>query len=358
MLGALAVLLALTAGAAASSTEDPLVYCQGSLDNGASGVITDNEHSVLVGDPQLPAGARQRRVTVDGITTTVTEAGPPNATEAVVFAHGNPDYSRDFDRLLAGAARYGRVISFDWPGFGHADDPAGWPYNLDGAAHFFGGLMDALGVRSVDLVAHDFGGPWALQWAAAHPDALHSVVVIDSGVFIGYLGHPIAVLYFTPGVGETVQMTTTRDGFRESIQSQNPVPFPPGFLDRLYDQYDRATRCAVLHYYRDFGNRTPDAVGRAQAKVLSKRARPALVVWGEKDPYIPVDVAYRQSQAFPGARVEVVKGAGHWPFVDHPREVDDVVLPFLRGVLSQPRRQSARRARHSAHRSHHTRRSR
>ena len=46
-------------------------------------------------------------------------------------------------------------------------------------------------------------------------------------------------------------------------------------------------------------NRTPDAVGRAQAKTLSQRRRPALVIWGEKDPYIPVDEAYKQSQAFP-----------------------------------------------------------
>jgi pimeloyl-ACP methyl ester carboxylesterase len=104
-------------------------------------------------------------------------------------------------------------------------------------------------------------------------------------------------------------------------------------------------------------NRAPDAVGRAQAKVLSRRVRPALVVWGEKDPYIPVDVAYRQSQAFPGARVEVVKGAGHWPFVDHAQRVDDIVLPFLRGVLPQARRQAGPRVRHTAHRRHHTRRS-
>jgi pimeloyl-ACP methyl ester carboxylesterase len=339
----LALALALIAAAAATSFagasaqspgEDPLVYCQGSLDGGASGTITDTEHTVEVGDPPLPAGARQERVKVDGITTTVTETGPPDATEAVVIAHGSPEYSRDFDRLLAGAGRNARAISFDWPGYGHADDPAGGPYSLDGAAKFFGDLMDALGVRSVDLVMHDFAGPWALQWAVAHPDQLHSVVIIDSGVFIGYVGHPFALVWVTPGVGEADMMTTTRQDFTTNFV--NPKPLPSDFVNRMYDNYDRGTRCALLHYYRDLRDRGADTVGRAQAKILAKRVRPALVIWGEKDPYIPSDVAYRQDQAFPGAQVKIIKGAGHWPFVDEPQQVDDLVLPFLQRVTTSP----------------------
>src|SRR4051812_21666669 len=348
--------IAVAGASAQTSPDDPLFYCQGSADGGATGTVTDNEHTVQVGDPPLPAGARQERITVDGITTTVTEAGPPDAAQAVVFAHGSPEYSRDFDGLLAGAARHARAISFDWPGYGHAGDPVGWPYNLDGAAKFLGDLMDRLGVRSVDLVIHDFGGPWALQWAVAHPDRLHSVAIIDSGVFIGYLGHPAALVWVTPGVGEASMMTTTRQVFDDSIQ--NPTALPSDFLDRMYDNYDRATRCAILHYYRDLRQRTPDGVGRAQAKVMSRRVRPALVVWGEKDPYIPTDVAYRQDQAFPGAQVRIVRGAGHWPWVDAPRQVEQLVLPFLERVSARaagPKAGAAKHQRRSRHGHRHRR---
>jgi pimeloyl-ACP methyl ester carboxylesterase len=345
-----AVALALPAGAAA---EDAAFYCQGSPDNGASGAFTDSEHTVLVGDPKLPAGARQRKLTVDGVATTVTEAGRRNAKRAIVFAHGSPNYSRDFDHLLARASRYGRVISFDWPGYGHADDRPGVPYDVDGAAHFFGGLMDRLGVRRVDLVMHDFGGPWSLQWATRHSDALHSVVIVDSGVLIGYLGHPAALQFVTPGVGEATMATMTRDSFIDSIQMQNPKLLPSAFVNRMYDFWDRGTRCAALHYYRDMRDRTPDGLGRAQAAVLSKRKRPALVVWGENDPYIPVEVAYRQAQAFPGAQVHVVKDAGHWPWVDNRADVDSVVLPFLRrvsGCAARARPAPGRAARRSSRR--------
>jgi pimeloyl-ACP methyl ester carboxylesterase len=320
----------------------PAFYCEDSADGGASGALTDREHRIVVGDPPLPARARQRRVRVNGFATTVTEAGRRKARSAVVFAHGNPNYSRDFDHLLTGASRYGRAIAFDFPGFGHADDRAGGPYDLDGAAAYFGAVMRKLGVKKVHLVVHDFGGPWALQWAAKHPDALASVVIINSGVLIDYAGHPLALMWVTPGAGEAQVAVTTRAGAKAIIQSQNPRPFPPGFLDRTYDFYDRGTRCAMLRYYRDMGRRTPNRVGREQAAVLRKRRRPALVVWGEKDPYIPLAVAYRQQQAFPGARVAVIKGAGHWPFVDYPGKVDAAVLPFLRRVLKQRKRFRAR----------------
>jgi pimeloyl-ACP methyl ester carboxylesterase len=61
--------------------------------------------------------------------------------------------------------------------------------------------------------------------------------------------------------------------------------------------------------------------------VLRKRKRPALVIWGDTDPFIPVYVAYEQQDAFPGARVELVH-AGHFPFVELVDEVDTLVAPF------------------------------
>jgi pimeloyl-ACP methyl ester carboxylesterase len=332
--GIAAVALATGASASALPNVEPQAYCPGTTSASAGQTLTDTEHRVVVGDPPLPRRARQRRVKVNGVTTTVTEAGPRRARRAVVFAHGSPEYSRDFDRLLVGASRYGRAIEFDFPGYGHADDRVGGPYDLDGAARYFGALMRRLGVRKVDLVMHDFGGPWALQWAAKHPKALRSVVVVNSGVFIGYAGHPDAAAWVTPGVGEAEMATMTRQEFKSSAQAHNPKPLPNVFLDRMYDVFDRGTRCAMLHYYRDMGERSADKVGRAQAAVLRRRRRPALVVWGEKDQYIPLSLAYKQRMAFPGARVAVIPNAGHFPYVDDPRRVNAVVMPFLRRVLA------------------------
>ena len=263
-----------------------------------------------------------------------------------MFVHGNPGSARDFDVLMASAGRYARAIAFDVPGLGHADDRGGLDYSTTGAARYIGRVIAELQVKRVHLVLHDLGGIWGLQWAVGALAAVRSVTLIDTGVLIGYFGHPLGVSWTVPLLGEAEMATITREQFKTAIGVQDPLPEP--FLDRMYDDFDRATRCATLDYYRSVG--LPDELGRRQAAVLSGAALPALVVWGARDNFVPVGVAYRQTAAFPGARIEVLARSGHWPQLDDPQRVDTLVTGFLRErvrspqlVLAQPRVRAGRR---------------
>jgi pimeloyl-ACP methyl ester carboxylesterase len=335
----LAIVLAASTQLAAASPylpgplDEPLVYCDGSLDGGVTGAYTGAEHELLLPEEPLPAGVTQSRVTVDGITTRLLESGPATAEEAVVFIHGNPDSSRDFDALVASTGRFGRAIAFDMPGYGRADDRPGLDYSTTGAARFVSRMLERLGIRRVHLVLHDFGGIWGLQWATGQLEALRSVTLLDSGVLIGSVAHPTALAYSTPGVGEAFVAVTNRAGFKALIDLQNPLP--ERFLDRLYDDYDRATRCAILRYYRSVTD--ADALGRRQAAILRPADVPALVIWGARDPYVPATLARRQTQAFPHARVEVLPNVGHWPLAEAPAPTERLVTGFLEGVVKQPR---------------------
>src|SRR4051812_43089502 len=95
------VLLAglIVASGAGAADPDPTLYCVG--DGGPLGAATAAEHTVLVGDPKLPGGVRERRISVKGVSTRVIEAGPPDAAQAIVFVHGNPGSARDWDDLVA-----------------------------------------------------------------------------------------------------------------------------------------------------------------------------------------------------------------------------------------------------------------
>jgi pimeloyl-ACP methyl ester carboxylesterase len=57
--------------------------------------------------------------------------------------------------------------------------------------------------------------------------------------------------------------------------------------------------------------------------------RPALVLWGDRDPYLPVRYAERQRAFFSRAEVHLLADSGHWPHVDNPEAVADLVVPFL-----------------------------
>jgi pimeloyl-ACP methyl ester carboxylesterase len=270
-------------------------------------------------------------VTVGGVATRVVEAGPRNATDAVVFVHGHPGSARDFDRLVSTSGRFARTVAFDVPGYGQSDKLAAQVQTTDGVADYIDGVLERLGIRRVVLVVHDLGGPWGLQWAVKHPDALTGAVLMNGGVLIDWDPPPFADVWATPGAGEMQMASTTRENFKAALQATNPR-LRQDYLDRMYDNYDRPTRCAALRYYRDLLNDHPN-LGKQQAAVLRKRRRPALAIWGADDTFVPADQAEKQKQAFPDAKVHLIEGTGHWVFMDAPKRVRKLFVAFARPRL-------------------------
>ena len=282
-----------------------------------------------------PACVRTTRPMIDGLLTPVSSVGDPEPAEAVVFVHGNPGSRRDWDDLLSRVAPFARGVALDMPGFGRAERPRDFSYTVEGYARFLEAALDQLGVERAHLVLHDFGGPWGLEWAIRHPERFASAVLINTGALIDYRWHYLARIWRTPVAGEAFQATSTRSGLRMALRHGNPRGLPLAFVDRMYDDMDSGTSRAVLNLYRATDD--PGASGRRHAAALAPLARPALVVWGARDPYIPVAMAERQREAFPGAEIAILDDSGHWPFADHPEAVGRHVEPFLRATVGAER---------------------
>lgn len=268
------------------------------------------------------------RVNVDGIEDRVILAGPDAASEAVVFVHGNPGSADDWGALAeACGAREMRAIALDMPDFGETRAPDGFEHTVAGYATFLEHALQKLQVERAHLVLHDFGGPFGLVWAAAHPEQLASVTLIDTGILPGYRWHRMARIWRTPLLGELSQALAFRSGFRRALAAAEPKGLPRQFMDRMYDQYDRRTKKAVLKLYRSTND--PGAAGAEFAAWMAPRDIPALVIWGERDSYLPCSYAERQRDAFPSADVHVLPGSGHWPFVDAAPTVEGLLLDHL-----------------------------
>lgn len=268
------------------------------------------------------------RVRVDGIEDRVITAGPQEAREAVVFVHGNPGSADDWERLALACGEHSlRAIAPDMPDFGETVARDGFEHTVASYATFLGHALEALGVQRAHLVLHDFGGPFGLAWAATHPERVASVTLIDTGILPGYRWHRMARIWRTPVVGELSQALMFRSGFRRALAAAEPKGLPRDFMDRMYDQYDRRTKKAVLELYRSTDD--PGAAGAEIAAWMAQRDIPALVIWGERDSYLPSSYAERQREAFPSADVHVLPDSGHWPFVDAQETVERLLLDHL-----------------------------
>jgi pimeloyl-ACP methyl ester carboxylesterase len=267
-------------------------------------------------------------IVVDGIRSPYLHSGPGDATEAVVFVHGNPGPAEDWRRLVSRAGTFARAIAPDLPGYGGADKPDRFVYTVDGYARHLGKILDHLDVRRAHLVLHDFGGPWGLTWAADHPDRFASVTLINIGVTRDYRWHYLARIWRTTGVGEAFMRTATLPAMRMLLRHGNPRGLPLDVITRIYrDSKDPATQRAVLRLYRATDMA---AVSEELHQRLQHLDPPALVVWGRRDPYVPVRYAERQRDTFPQAQVVVLDDSGHWPMIDNPVAVEQAVLPFLK----------------------------
>ena len=276
--------------------------------------------------------ARAGKISVGGVASPVIEAGPQDAREAVVFVHGNPGSRRDWEGLVEAAGALGRAVAFDMPGFGQADKPRDFDYEVSGYADFIQGALGELDIERVHLVVHDFGGPFGLFWGIQHPDAWASVVLINVGVLPGYSWHKMAKRWRTPVLGELAQAWIPRSAWRRAMQTANPKGLPGEFVDQMYDNYDHATRRTVLKLYR--ATPDPGETSKQVGGLLAPLQKPALVVWGAKDPFVGVEYAEGQRDFFDVRDLVILPDSGHWPFKDDPESVERAVVPFLSGQLS------------------------
>lgn len=267
-----------------------------------------------------------RRITVDGVTTSVLVGGAGRPDEAVLFVHGNPGSGADWMPLMSRVAAFAAVIAPDLPGFAAAGARPAGQYTVGGYARFLAALLDQFGVERVHLVAHDFGGPFAVALAADHPDRVASVTLVNTGVLIGYRWHRMARVWRTPILGELAMRLTTFAVAKGILGRDNPGLSEPWVEAVARHLVPAETKRAVLELYRS--TRTADV--EALAPRLRGHDIDALVVFGDADVYIPVEQAHRQTQAFPRAEIQVLPGVGHWCWLEQPDQVAAHVVPFLR----------------------------
>jgi len=253
----------------------------------------------------------RRHADIDGLPVSWLEA--PCEGTPILYVHGVPDSAElwtPFLELTGG-------IAVDLPGFGASGKPAQWPYSPGGYARFLAAFLDALGVDRVRLVAHDWG-------AVALSLGARIVRLVSLDVVPMLPGHRlpwIARVWRTPVLGELAM------GFTGRTLLRRLGGLSTGHADQVLRHFDHGTQRAILKLYRS---------DRDATTPLDAVTAPALVLWGERDRYVEPAWAERVAGALGGqAEVEIVRGAGHWPWLDRP-DVVRRVAHFLSLSAGQP----------------------
>lgn len=241
----------------------------------------------------------------------------------VVYCHGNPTSGEDWLPFMERGD--GPAIAIDMPGWGRSDrpDPKRFDYSMHGLSAFLERALAELGVTERKLVVHDWGA-LALIGAQRRPQLVKKLVVIDAVPLLpGYRWHWVAQIWRRRGLGELANATTTRRAFALTLRQArgDRSPMPDEFIDSIWRYWNRGTRAAFLRLYR---HADPPRLAAAGAD-LDKLACPSLVLWGDRDIYLPTKFAEAYASTLPDAKLEILPGVGHWPWIDDPSVIDRVV---------------------------------
>jgi pimeloyl-ACP methyl ester carboxylesterase len=252
----------------------------------------------------------------------------------VVLVHGITSTSATWANLLPYLAEHFTVIAPDLLGHGESAKPRG-DYSLGAYASGIRDLLIALGHERATFVGHSLGGGVAMQLAYQFPEHCERLVLVDSGG----LGREITPLLRAAslpgsevvlpllvddrilGIGRGVGRLLGRVGLR--------VHTDLGEVLRGHASLsDGAARAAFLHTLRTIVDPMGQRVNASDRLYLAQ-AIPFLIVWGERDPIIPVEHAYTAHRLVPGSRLEVFPDAGHFPHLDDPLRFLRLLIDFV-----------------------------
>jgi pimeloyl-ACP methyl ester carboxylesterase len=256
--------------------------------------------------------------TIHGYRRAYVHAGPPKGAPALLLLHGIGDSSATWSHLIPGLAEHFTVVAPDLLGHGASDRPRA-DYSPAAYACGMRDLLASLDVDRVTVVGHSLGGGIAMQLAYQFPQLCERLVLVSSGG-AGRAVHPLLRLATAPGAEAVMPLVTNPaavlGGRLAARVLLSVVPDVGREVDEVVRTLaalpDRASRQAFCRTLRSVVD------GRGQRVTLLDRcylaeAIPTMLVWGDRDAVIPVEHAHTIASAMPAARLELFRGAGHFP---------------------------------------------
>ena len=245
----------------------------------------------------------------------------------VVLVHGGPatyDHSY-FKPHFAALAEHAQVVYLDLRGHGRSDrvEPDDWSFEV--CADDLRGFCEALGIERPVVLGHSMGGFVVLLYGARHPG--HAAGLVLQSTFARFDLARI-VQGFRRAAGDEVAELARRDYGGEAVTDEEWARVFAAFGPCVPDAGELARRRPNL----ELAQRGLELMCRFDAVHQLRRVEsPTLVCVGELDPIAPVAAAQEIADALPAglARLEVLDGAGHFPWLDDPTRYFGTLAGFV-----------------------------
>jgi pimeloyl-ACP methyl ester carboxylesterase len=281
----------------------------------------------------FPAGFKVRDIATNGVTIHVRVGGKG---PAVILLHGYGETGDMWAPLAADLARDHLVIVPDLRGLGLSSKPV-TGYTKKMQADDVVGVLDALGVGSTDVVAHDIGNMVAYSFTAQHPDRVTRLVLMDApipgiGPWEEILKNPL-LWHFRFGGPDMERLVAGRERIYLD-RFWNEFSADPKHFDEESRQYYAklyALPGAMHGGFEQFHAFDQDAIDDQALLAKGKLTMPVLAIGGAKSFGPTMAVVARAAAA--NVTEGVVADSGHWLMEEQPA----ATVAMIRAFLDKPR---------------------
>ena len=224
---------------------------------------------------------------IDGYKISYKESG--EGEDTVVILQGWGTNMAVYDTVAACLTGRYRVIQFDFPGFGDSDEPRE-PWAVEDYVRFFLKFAEARGIKKAVLIGHSYGGRVIIRLASrpSLPLEIQKIVLIDSAGILPQKTFKQRIKIKTYKLMKKI-VSLKRQG---SADYRNATPV--------------MRQCLVK------------AVNEDLTPLLKHIRQDTLLIWGDQDTATPLSDGKLMEQLIPEAGLAVLKGAGHFSFLDQP----------------------------------------
>ena len=281
---------------------------------------------------------RHERIAGDGVDLHVVTAG---TGQPVILIHGFPENWHSWRRQIPALVATGfSVLVPDMRGYNLSSRPVEQSaYQLDHLVADVVALVQASGHPRAHIVGHDWGGIVAWTFADKHPELVDKLVILNAPhlkIYLEKVRHPrqmrrswYMLFFLLPRLPELALSARNFQAIRDMFKLRPARK--TAFTDTDVEEYVEALSqpgalTAALNYYR--ANFT---IANTHKLAHSPAVRAeTLVIWGELDPALGTELLEGLDQLAPNSRVHRIRDASHWVQNEAPKEVNQVLIDFLR----------------------------
>jgi pimeloyl-ACP methyl ester carboxylesterase len=260
--------------------------------------------------------------------------------EIILFVHGTPEWSFGFRDLIKELSKTYRCIAIDHLGFGLSDKPENGKYNCQAHAQRLENFIQQLNLENINLVANDFGGAFAMNYAIHHPENINHIFLFNTWMWSlkndKHYADPAKVM--TSWLGRFLYLN---------------LNFPVNIvMPAAYGDKKKLTKEAHAHYKKPLNSSAERIAAYALALELMNASdwwqslwnkmsvienKPFTIFWGLKDKFVPTYELEKWKVRLPQAKIITFEDAGHFVQEEKPMEMIEEIRNALSFSISRKR---------------------